>query len=92
MFKGAKSGKHGGWFPVDDKRIYLTGSSMGGCGSWLWGGHYPEHFAAIAPVLGGIGRCGPKEVKFIQSRAMALKGLFIEHKRFMIGFFNINKK
>lgn len=48
--------------PVDPARIYLTGNSMGGYGSWVWGGHYPEHFAAIAPVVGGIGRGGPKEV------------------------------
>ncbi len=48
--------------PVDDKRIYLTGNSMGGYGAWVWGGHNPEHFAAIAPVVGGIGRGGPKNV------------------------------
>jgi predicted peptidase len=48
--------------PVDGKRIYLTGNSMGGYGCWVWGGHHPEHFAAVAPVVGGIGRGGPKEV------------------------------
>ena len=48
--------------PVDEKRIYLTGNSMGGYGCWVWGGHRPEHFAAIAPVVGGIGRGGPKAV------------------------------
>jgi len=48
--------------PVDDKRIYLTGNSMGGYGSWVWGAHNPEHFAAIAPVVGGIGPGGPKDV------------------------------
>ena len=48
--------------PVDEKRIYLTGNSMGGYGCWVWGGHHPEHFAAIAPVVGGIGRGGPKAV------------------------------
>ena len=48
--------------PVDEKRIYLTGNSMGGYGSWAWGAHRPEHFAAIAPVVGGIGRGGPKDV------------------------------
>ena len=35
---------------------------MGGYGSWAWGGHSPEHFAAIAPVSGGIGPDGPKDV------------------------------
>ncbi len=48
--------------PVDERRIYLTGNSMGGFGSWMWGGHNPEHFAAIAPVVGGIGYGGPMDV------------------------------
>jgi predicted peptidase len=48
--------------PIDSKRIYLTGNSMGGYGSWAWGAHNPEHFAAIAPVVGGIGPGGPKDV------------------------------
>lgn len=47
---------------IDLNRIYLTGNSMGGYGSWVWGGHHPEHFAAIAPIVGGIGRGGPKDV------------------------------
>ena len=47
--------------PVDGKRIYLTGNSMGGYGSRVWGGHNPEHFAAIALVVGGIGWGGPKK-------------------------------
>ena len=47
---------------IDPDRIYLTGNSMGGYGSWVWGGNSPEHFAAIAPVSGGIGRGGPKDV------------------------------
>ncbi len=48
--------------PIDLTRIYLTGNSMGGYGSWLWGGNSPEHFAAIAPIVGGIGAGGPKAV------------------------------
>jgi predicted peptidase len=48
--------------PVDGTRIYLTGNSMGGYGSWAWGGRSPGHFAAIAPVVGGIGPGGPKDV------------------------------
>lgn len=48
--------------PIDERRIYLTGNSMGGYGAWLWGGNTPEHFAAIAPVSGGIGPGGPKDV------------------------------
>lgn len=38
---------------VDDKRVYLTGLSMGGYGSWELGIQHPERFAAIAPICGG---------------------------------------
>lgn len=38
---------------VDASRIYLTGLSMGGYGSWSLGTKYPERFAAIAPICGG---------------------------------------
>lgn len=34
-------------------RIFLTGSSMGGYGTWETAMCYPETFAAIAPVAGG---------------------------------------
>lgn len=38
--------------PVDKKRVYLTGLSMGGEGTWRLAMHRPEVFAAIAPVCG----------------------------------------
>jgi predicted peptidase len=38
---------------VDAKRVYLTGLSMGGYGTWSLGLKYPERFAAIAPICGG---------------------------------------
>ena len=37
---------------VDADRVYLTGLSMGGTGTWLWAMANPERFAAIAPVCG----------------------------------------
>lgn len=37
---------------VDTRRVYLTGMSMGGRGTWFLAGRYPERFAAIAPVCG----------------------------------------
>jgi predicted peptidase len=73
----SKQGKRGIWnaddlnvllrhlkatLPIDECRIYLTGNSMGGYGSWMWGGSNPEHFAAIAPIVGGIGPAGPKDI------------------------------
>ncbi len=38
---------------VAPRRIYLTGLSMGGYGSWELGTAHPERFAAIAPICGG---------------------------------------
>jgi len=37
---------------VDISRIYLTGWSMGGSGTWKFAASYPERFAAIAPLCG----------------------------------------
>jgi pimeloyl-ACP methyl ester carboxylesterase len=34
------------------ERIYLTGHSMGGHGTWYLGATYPDHWAAIAPAAG----------------------------------------
>jgi predicted peptidase len=39
-------------YKVDEKRIYLTGLSIGGKGTWETAIKYPEMFAAIAPVSG----------------------------------------
>lgn len=39
--------------PIDTKRVYLTGLSMGGFGSWEWGSRRPTWFAAVAPICGG---------------------------------------
>ncbi|MGF1671070.1 MAG: prolyl oligopeptidase family serine peptidase [Balneolaceae bacterium] len=36
----------------DAERIYLTGISYGGFGTWYMASKYPERFAAIAPVVG----------------------------------------
>jgi predicted peptidase len=38
---------------VDTNRVYLTGLSMGGFGTWSLGLSHPERFAAIAPICGG---------------------------------------
>ena len=40
-------------YPVDRSRIYLTGLSMGGYGSWSLSIAHPELFAAVAPICGG---------------------------------------
>jgi len=40
-------------YKVDAKRIYLTGLSMGGFGTWSLAAAHPEMWAAIAPICGG---------------------------------------
>ena len=48
MIKGIQSK-----YKVDKERIYLTGLSMGGFGTWNIAEKFPSVFAAIAPVCGG---------------------------------------
>ena len=38
--------------PVDRDRVYLTGLSMGGTGTWMLAMAEPDRFAAIAPICG----------------------------------------
>ncbi len=38
---------------IDTNRVYLTGLSMGGFGSWSLAARFPERFAAVAPICGG---------------------------------------
>jgi predicted peptidase len=40
-------------YKVDQDRIYLTGLSMGGFGTWRMAAHAPNRLAAIAPICGG---------------------------------------
>ena len=41
-------------FGVDPTRVYLTGHSMGGHGTWSLGALFPSRFAAIGPSAGWI--------------------------------------
>jgi predicted peptidase len=41
-------------YRVDRHRVYLTGLSMGGYGTWRLAWEYPQRFAAIAPICGGL--------------------------------------
>jgi predicted peptidase len=40
-------------YRVDPDRVYLTGLSMGGFGTWSFAAAHPDRFAAIAPICGG---------------------------------------
>lgn len=51
-------------YKTDRKRVYLTGLSMGGSGTWSLAAAYPERWAAIAPICGGG---DPKNVEKIKS-------------------------
>jgi predicted peptidase len=42
-------------YNVDGARIYLTGMSQGGHGTWILGARHPELWAALAPVCGYAG-------------------------------------
>jgi pimeloyl-ACP methyl ester carboxylesterase len=39
-------------YRIDADRVYLTGPSLGGSGTWYLATRYPEVFAAIAPMSG----------------------------------------
>lgn len=43
---------------IDQDRMYLTGLSNGGAGTWSWAAAHPDQFAAIAPICG---RTNPEE-------------------------------
>ena len=38
----------------DSERVYLTGHSMGGHGTWILGSEFPDKFAAIGPSAGWL--------------------------------------
>jgi len=40
-------------YAIDPARIYLTGLSMGGFGTWMYGADHLDMFAALMPICGG---------------------------------------
>jgi predicted peptidase len=51
--------------PVDAKRVYLTGLSMGGYGTWDAIARRPDFFAAAVPVCGGADEATADKVKHV---------------------------
>ena len=52
-------------FRIDPDRVYVTGLSMGGFGTWEAAESFPDRIAAVAPVCGGgnwIGLCAARDV------------------------------
>ncbi len=52
-------------FKVDNDRVYLTGLSMGGFGSWRLAAEHPERFAAVIPICGGVSGSHAEQLKDI---------------------------
>ncbi|MEX2606740.1 MAG: prolyl oligopeptidase family serine peptidase [Kiritimatiellia bacterium] len=50
---------------IDPNKIYLTGLSMGGAGTWALANACPERFAAIAPICGPFSMIDPVNFKNI---------------------------
>lgn len=59
-------------YKISKDRVLLTGSSMGGYGTWETAMCYPEMFAAVAPVAGGgvVWRTG----KLVKTPVLAYHG------------------
>jgi predicted peptidase len=51
--------------PVDTKRIYVMGLSMGGFGTWDFAQRYPDLIAAAAPICGGADDSTAAKIKHI---------------------------
>jgi predicted peptidase len=50
-------------YKVDKDRVYVTGLSMGGYGTWALATAHPEKFAAIVPICGGGNPADAKKIK-----------------------------
>jgi predicted peptidase len=50
---------------VDADRVYLTGLSMGGFGTWATAIRYPDRFAAIAPICGGGSKFQVRRIRHV---------------------------
>jgi len=48
---------------VDKNRVYLTGQSMGGYGTWAFAAAHPDKLAAIMPICGGGNPASAKRLK-----------------------------
>jgi predicted peptidase len=53
-------------YRVDPDRVYVTGLSMGGTGTWDIAFAYPNRFAAIVPICGRVHRDHARRVSLIK--------------------------
>jgi predicted peptidase len=61
-------------YRVDEDRVYVTGLSMGGYGSWALGGQDPDRFAAIVPICGGGMRMHARRIAQANLPVLAFHG------------------
>lgn len=66
-------------YRVDTRRLYVTGLSMGGFGTWRLGTRYPERFAAMAPVCGGGDPEAVTKADGAQRHALRTLGIWAFH-------------
>ena len=63
-------------YSIDEDRVYLTGLSMGGEGTWHLGLRYPHLWAALAPVCAPTSMfIGPDDVRRFAENALYLPAL-----------------
>jgi predicted peptidase len=55
-------------YKVDKDRVYVTGLSMGGMGTWALAASRPERFAAIVPICGAGNPADAKKLKDLPIR------------------------
>jgi len=63
-------------YNVDRSRIYLTGNSMGGAGTWYIGEKYADRFVAIAPSAGPV---SPEEYPYDRLKHVAVLVIHGDH-------------
>ena len=61
-------------YRIDPNRVYVTGLSMGGFGTWALAAYEPERFAAIAPICGGGNAIAIRYRKPIRAAVWAFHG------------------
>lgn len=52
-------------YPIDTTRLYITGLSMGGFGTWDYISRFPDKFAAAVPICGGADQNKAQTIKHL---------------------------
>ncbi|MBI1841096.1 MAG: prolyl oligopeptidase family serine peptidase [Verrucomicrobia bacterium] len=66
-------------YRIDEHRVYVTGLSMGGYGTWSLIARHPERFAAAAPICGGGERIRTLLLSDEQKRSLKTMGIWAFH-------------